>query len=88
MDMDNTDISPTNHHEMLQNLQTVVNELYREDVDYVADKILTRQTVMQESIARFHEIIAIDKNHLRAVEQAIEQTMHSLNCTDRRPDRK
>ncbi|CAI4299662.1 AKH_1a_G0005410.mRNA.1.CDS.1 [Saccharomyces cerevisiae] len=80
MDMDNTDISPTNHHEMLQNLQTVVNELYREDVDYVADKILTRQTVMQESIARFHEIIAIDKNHLRAVEQAIEQTMHSLNA--------
>ncbi|MCQ5168048.1 hypothetical protein NE645_19090, partial [Roseburia hominis] len=24
--------------------------------------------------------LAIDKNHLRAVEQAIEQTMHSLNA--------
>ncbi|EJT41349.1 STP22-like protein [Saccharomyces kudriavzevii IFO 1802] len=80
MDIDNTDSSSTNHHEMLHNLQLVVNELYREDVDYVADKILTRQTIMQDSIARFHEMIAIDRNHLQAVEQAIAQTMRSLNA--------
>ncbi|EJS44551.1 stp22p [Saccharomyces arboricola H-6] len=80
MDMDNTDLSLTNHHEMLQNLQSIVNELYHEDVDYVADKILARQTIMQDSIARFHEMIAIDKNHLQAVEQTIVRTMHSLNA--------
>ncbi|KOH00656.1 ubiquitin-binding ESCRT-I subunit protein STP22 [Saccharomyces eubayanus] len=80
MDMDNTDLSPTNHHEMLQNLQSVLNELYREDVHYVADKILTRQTIMQDSVARFHEMVAVDKTRLQAVEQTIEQTMHTLNA--------
>ena len=79
MDIDNADISMTNHHEMLQNLQSVVNELYREDVNYVTDKILARQTVMQDSITRFYEMIAVDKNHIQAVEQEAEQAMHSLN---------
>ncbi|CAI4057153.1 hypothetical protein N7582_000789 [Saccharomyces uvarum] len=80
MDMDNTDLSPTNHHEMLQNLQSVLNELYREDVHYVADKILTRQTIMQDSVARFHEMVTADSTRLQAVEQTIEQTMQTLNA--------
>lgn len=78
--MDNTDLSPTNHHEMLQNLQSVLNELYREDVHYVADKILTRQTIMQDSVARFHEMVTADSTRLQAVEQTIEQTMQTLNA--------
>lgn len=58
----------------------MLNELYREDVHYVADKILTRQTIMQDSVARFHEMVTADSTRLQAVEQTIEQTMQTLNA--------